>query len=140
MPRVRYGPDRRLHRKREYAAAFARGVTVRDPILKVVAIENGLGRTRLGTAVTKRVARRAVDRNRARRRIREAFRAALPLLPAGLDLVVQPLERAGGAAGDPAFKDLVASLLALARRAKEKLEKRAARRPGGAERPRAGEP
>jgi ribonuclease P protein component len=121
-----FGPERRLHRKREYAAAFERGVTVRDGRLKIVAVVNGLGRTRLGTAVSRRAAREAVARNRIRRRIRECFRALYPLLPNGLDLVAVPID----AANEPAFKDLSASLLALAQRAEEKLARRA--KAGGA--------
>lgn len=119
----RYGPERRLHKKREYSAAFERGVTVRDARLKLVAVANGLGRTRLGTAVSRRAAREAVARNRIRRRIREAFRALYPLLPSGLDLVIVPLDTAN----EPAFKDLSASLLALAQKAESKLARKTPR-------------
>lgn len=121
MTRRRYGPERRLHTKREYAAAFERGVAVRDDILKLVAISNDLGRTRLGTAVSRRADPRAVGRNRIRRRLREAFRSVYPSLPRGLDLVLVPL---AGKEGEPPFDRLAASLLALARRAEEKLARR----------------
>ena len=47
-----------------------------------------MGAPRLGVIVAKRVLRRAVDRNRAKRLIRETFRCAKASLPA-LDIVVQ---------------------------------------------------
>jgi ribonuclease P protein component len=118
--RNRYGPVRRLHRKSEYDLVFARGVTVRDALLKVSAVPNGLGRTRLGTTVSKKASRSAVGRNRIRRRIREAFRLVYGALPAGLDLVAVPL----AVEPEPKFDALAASLLALAKRAEEKLARR----------------
>lgn len=54
---------------------------------------------RLGLTVSRRVARRAVERNRVRRQIRESFRLLRPEL-AGLDFVVRALP--GSAAVDSA--------------------------------------
>lgn len=42
---------------------------------------------RLGTAVSKKVRKRAVDRNRIKRIVRESFRLRAPTLPA-LDVVI----------------------------------------------------
>ena len=50
---------------------------------------NEQGYARLGVVVSKRLFPHAVDRNRMRRRIREAFRRIAAGLPA-LDLVVRP--------------------------------------------------
>jgi ribonuclease P protein component len=47
----------------------------------------GDGTTRLGLAVSRKTARRAVDRNRIKRRVREGFRLRQGLL-SGLDIVV----------------------------------------------------
>lgn len=49
---------------------------------------NGLPQARLGIITGVRVAPRAVDRNRVKRMVREAFRAARQRLP-GVDIVVQ---------------------------------------------------
>lgn len=49
---------------------------------------NGLDRARIGIIVSSRIARRAVDRNRAKRLVREAFRSARHRL-GGMDVVVE---------------------------------------------------
>lgn len=59
---------------RRYFAVFAR--------------PNGLGEARLGIVAGRKAAPLAVDRNRVRRLVREAFRALRPRL-AGLDVVVR---------------------------------------------------
>lgn len=57
-------------------------------MLTLHAAENALDWTRLGVVAPKKRVRRAVDRNRAKRIIREAFRTSKHLLPRGLDLIV----------------------------------------------------
>ena len=49
---------------------------------------NGLGKTCLGVVTAKKTLRRAVDRSRARRLMREAFRLERPGLRPGFDLVL----------------------------------------------------
>lgn len=56
------------------------------PLLVLFVAPNDLGYTRVGITVSGRVGK-AVVRNRARRRLREALRVRLPLLPPGRDLV-----------------------------------------------------
>jgi ribonuclease P protein component len=53
-----------------------------------VVLENGLPQARLGLSVSKKNARKAVDRNRVRRVFREAFRLSLAELPPGIDVVM----------------------------------------------------
>lgn len=64
-----------------------RGGRVRDELFNVFAIANNLPHGRLGLAVSKKVAPRAVDRNRLKRHARESFRSHRETL-AGLDVVV----------------------------------------------------
>ena len=63
----------RLQRS-DFARVYKRGRRAQGALFAVVVLENELGRTRLGLSVSKRHARRAVDRNRVRRVFREAFR------------------------------------------------------------------
>lgn len=59
---------------------------------------NTLGRARLGLAISKRVSKRAVERNRIKRLLRESFRRVRLQLPA-VDLVVTAREQAAGVDG-----------------------------------------
>lgn len=72
---------------------------------------NGLEHARLGLAISKRVSKRAVERNRIKRLVRESFRRVRAQLPA-IDLVVMARESAAGLPGT----ELLAELEALWRK------------------------
>jgi ribonuclease P protein component len=73
--------------------------------------QNELGYARMGLAVSKRVSKRAVERNRIKRLLRESFRRVRSQLPA-VDLMVMAREQAAGVPGP----ELLAELDALWRR------------------------
>ena len=73
--------------------------------------QNELGHARLGLAVSKRVSKRAVERNRIKRLLRESFRRIRTQLPT-LDIVVMAREQAAGVPGP----ELLAELDALWRK------------------------
>jgi ribonuclease P protein component len=95
-----------LPRRHRFAARGAYGPVLASPrklrgqLAVVHAAAGTPGRSRLGIALTRRLVASAVDRNRVRRLVREAFRRhALKL--AGIDCVVAlraPFERAQAAA------------------------------------------
>ncbi|GAA0247739.1 hypothetical protein GCM10009126_11570 [Rhodanobacter caeni] len=60
--------------------------------------DNELGHARLGLAVSKRVSKRAVERNRIKRLVRESFRQVRHRLPA-VDLMVMAREQAANVPG-----------------------------------------
>ena len=100
--------QRRLRRKRDFDAAYARGRRLGDGFFSVTVMDNKLDAPRLGLAVAVRVAGGGVARNRIRRIIRESFRLHQREIPA-VDLVVGARARVKGA---PA-KTLHASLESL---------------------------
>lgn len=81
----------------------------------VYARPNGLVHARIGIIASKRVAPRAVDRNRAKRLVREVFRAMRYRLT-GTDVVVQLRRWSPRGAVGPARADLVRLLEELATR------------------------
>jgi ribonuclease P protein component len=76
----------RLRKGSEFARARARGRSWSARLVVAVVLPNALGRNRYGFAAGKRVGG-AVERNRAKRLLREAVRALHPRLAAGHDIV-----------------------------------------------------
>lgn len=77
----------RLLRSSQYTAVFARGDKFVCDGFVVIAAANSEAHARLGLALAKRRIRRAVDRGRVKRAIRESFRRVRSDLPA-TDIVV----------------------------------------------------
>jgi len=77
----------RLLKAAEYSAVFKKPVRSSDSSFVVLACKNNKEFGRLGLAVAKKRAKRAVDRNRLKRIVRESFRQQESLL-AGFDFVV----------------------------------------------------
>lgn len=97
----RYGLPRqlRLHLRRDFARIFARRCRASDRLLVIYADRNNLGYSRLAVMTPRRLGR-AVQRNRLRRLIREAYRLAQHELPAGYDLICIPVAGCGASVGD----------------------------------------
>ena len=83
----RFGAERRLRRRRDFAKIFSDGIRLNARGVTIVVRPNGMMHPRLGIAVSRRVMSRAVDRHRLKRRIRESFRHNVAQLR-GLDIVV----------------------------------------------------
>lgn len=109
----------RLRKGDTFDTVYREGAVVGGPLLVLRVRPNGLEETRWGFAVGKRLEKRAVGRNRLRRRLREAARLAGA--QPGLDIVVTA--RAGS---------LEASFATLLQALKRGLERagRAAQGPG----------
>jgi len=88
--------DERLRSKADFTRVFNQGTRVDGVWFVLLGLPNQLGFSRVGLAVGRRVGR-AVQRNRAKRLLREAFRRNKP--SAGLDLVLvaKPSLRGRGA-------------------------------------------
>jgi ribonuclease P protein component len=83
----RFGPDRRLHNRAEFTRAYDTGSKRHGRYVIVFLVANSRQTSRLGVAVTRKFGG-AVERNRAKRRLREIYRR-LPV-PAGVDVVIVP--------------------------------------------------
>jgi ribonuclease P protein component len=78
-----------LRRSADFQRVFQRRRSAGDATLVMYACENGLPYSRLGLSVGRKLGG-AVERNRIKRLLREAFRLSRPRLPSGLDLVLIP--------------------------------------------------
>jgi ribonuclease P protein component len=90
MHPARFRPYERISDPAVFRRAFERKRSVSDGSLIVYGVENGLEFARLGISASKRKIRKAADRNRVKRLIREAFRLSKAELPPGVDLIVVP--------------------------------------------------
>ena len=110
----------RLRLRSDFARVYAAKSRKGDGRLAVYVVENGLDWSRLGLSVSRR-AGRAVQRNRVRRRIREAFRTSKAELPKGLDIVCVATAGATDADYDlaGAFRGLVVKAAQVRRRRAE---------------------
>jgi ribonuclease P protein component len=64
--------EERLTKNSQYAAVYAKGIARTNELLVIKALPSGLGLTRYGLSVSKRVGN-AVQRNRVKRLIRESI-------------------------------------------------------------------
>ena len=83
----RFGPDRRLHARREFTETFETGRKIHGRFVTVFVRATDRPASRLGLTVTRKFGD-AVRRNLAKRRLREVFRTSP--IPPGLDVVVVP--------------------------------------------------
>jgi ribonuclease P protein component len=82
-----FTPEERIRRRVEYQRVYDRGTRVHGRLLTLFTLPSERPVGRLGIAATKKLGG-AVQRNRAKRLIREVFRRNKPA--PGLDLVVVP--------------------------------------------------
>jgi len=90
MTGASFRPHEKIAHPQDFRRAFERRRSASDGSMVVYAVENGRDHPRLGISIGRKKVRSAVDRNRVKRVLREAFRLSKAELPAGLDLVVVP--------------------------------------------------
>ncbi len=105
--------EARIRKRAQYLRMSRTARRLRGRLFLYQWMPNGLPHWRLGVTVTRRVARRAVDRNRLKRLVREAFRTIRPQEGPGVDLVVIALPAAVGATLAAVREDLGRALQAV---------------------------
>lgn len=103
----------RLRRNEDFQRVRREGRSYSSPWLVLVVAPNGLDHTRFGFAVGKRIGK-AVARNRAKRRLREAVRRQQPQVAPGWDVVLIARE----SMADVPFAELAQAVAQLLRRAR----------------------
>ena len=89
---MKFSRQSRLLKAAEFKSVFQQAIRSGDESFRILARANGVQRHRLGMAVAKKGCRKAVNRNRIKRLIRESFRKTManktPLN--AMDIVVLP--------------------------------------------------
>jgi ribonuclease P protein component len=84
------GPRERLKRRQEFDAVFAGGTRTHGRFMTLLLLPNDVGRSRLGVVASRKLGG-AVERNRAKRLVRQLFRTHKPAAGGvGYDVVVIP--------------------------------------------------
>ena len=78
----------RLKKDREFKRVHKEGKFFGSHFLALKIAPNNLKDTRFGIIVGTKVSKKAVDRNKAKRRLREAIRQQLPQIKPGFDVVL----------------------------------------------------
>src|ERR1700753_1247691 len=90
---ARFPPSHRILRPAQFKRAYAEGGRFSNELFTVNVVPGEVAWARLGMSIAARNLRRAVDRNRIRRLIRESFRMHQQQLPSG-DILIGALSAA----------------------------------------------
>jgi len=80
--------ENRLTKKRDFEKVLKRGKGFKQKTLFLKTVENNLPQSRFGIIVSKKTAKKATDRNKIKRQIREILRKKLNKIKKGYDLVL----------------------------------------------------
>ncbi len=103
----------RLKKKKDFERVFKKGRGFKQGFLYLKILENNLKESRLGFVVGKNVSKRAVDRNKIKRRLSEVVRLKIPGLKKAIDAVIVVLAESG----EYDFKNLESGLNNLFKKA-----------------------
>ena len=115
MAEQRFPAQYRVRCQADFRRAYQKRCTASDGRLLVFGYPNSLSHPRLGLSVSRKIGG-AVQRNRWKRILREAFRLNRQDIPPGIDLVVIPRVEA-----EPELRGVAESLGRLAQRLARKL-------------------
>jgi ribonuclease P protein component len=105
----------RILKREGFRRVYEQGLKVQSKYFTAFVAANQIDKPRIGITVTRKIGN-SVERNRARRLLREAFRKNKWLAPKGVDIVIN-VKRSLVEAG---YREVEAELVALLKRAGEK--------------------
>jgi len=96
----------RLTKDKEFANVFKNGRSSYDKIMGVKAVATELNYNRFGIMISNKVSKKAVERNKIKRQIREAIKAQVNKMKPGRDIVIIVFPEALG----KKYQDFVVSI------------------------------
>jgi ribonuclease P protein component len=111
----RFPKTDRILKRDDFRRVYDAGQKVQASYFTAFVLANSVDQPRIGITVTRKIGR-SVERNRARRLVREAFRRNKWLAPAGVDIVIN----VKSALVDAAYKDLEADFVGFLERMRKK--------------------
>ena len=114
-PSQRFPKTNRILKREVFKRVYEQGRKIQGRHFTAFTLENAEGRPRLGITATRKIGN-SVERNRARRLVREAFRKNKWLAEVGVDIVinVKPL------LVDASYRDVEVEFIALLQRVSRK--------------------
>jgi len=101
----------RLKKKKDFAKVYKKGKGFKQDFLFLKAVENGLEDTRIGIVVSSKIAKKAVERNLIKRRLREIIRKRIEEIKPGLDIVLITLKGISKETSFQAIEETIDKLL-----------------------------
>lgn len=78
----------RLKKQKDFEGVFKNGRGFKQDLLYLKVKKNSLKSTRFGFIVSKKFSKKAVDRNKIKRILREIVRENIPIIKTGFDVVI----------------------------------------------------
>lgn len=80
----------RLLKKKDFENVFEKGKFINDKFLYFKIIQNNQENSRFGIIVSKKITKKAVNRNKIKKRIRSIIKKNIPFIKKGIDLIIIP--------------------------------------------------
>lgn len=102
-----FSKQNRLKRKKDFEKVLKKGKTFKKNFLLFKVLENKIKKTRIGIIVSQKVSKKAIERNKLKRRIREIIRPELKNIKTGIDGVIIVLPGLGKSSFQETRKDIL---------------------------------
>ena len=89
--------DSRLKKNKDFELVFKKGKGLKKGFLYFKYIKNNLKTCRFGFVISKKISKKAVVRNKIKRRLRESIKSKIPFIKESIDgiIIVLPEEKIG---------------------------------------------
>ena len=78
----------RLKKNKDFNKIFKKGKKINEEVLLLIILKNNLKETKVGVVINKKVSKKAVIRNKIKRRIYNSIRNKLPEIEKGFDFLI----------------------------------------------------